>query len=63
MKLRQGAGGGLRFAFPQIQRAVFRVDLGFPLTPSDPDAETTVVAQFEQAFDVPQLMSPGLVQQ
>jgi hypothetical protein len=62
MKLRQGAGGGLRFAFPQIQRAVFRVDLGFPLTPSDPDAETTVVAQFEQAFDVPQLTSPGVVQ-
>jgi len=62
MQLRQGAGGGLRFAFPQIQRAVFRIDLGFPLTPNDPDAETTVVAQFEQAFDVPQLTSPGLVQ-
>ncbi|HEX4337457.1 MAG TPA: hypothetical protein VH062_16195 [Polyangiaceae bacterium] len=62
MKLRQGAGGGLRFAFPQIQRSVFRLDLGVPLEPSDPDAETTVVAQFEQAFDVPQLASPGLVQ-
>ncbi|HVW28304.1 MAG TPA: hypothetical protein VHC69_23235 [Polyangiaceae bacterium] len=62
MKLRQGAGAGLRLAFPQIQRSVFRVDLGFPLTPRDPDAETTVVAQFEQAFDVPQLTTPGLVQ-
>jgi hypothetical protein len=62
MKLRQGAGAGLRIAFPQIQRAVFRVDFGFPLTPNDPDAETTVTAQFEQAFDVPQLTSPGLVQ-
>ncbi len=61
MKLRQGVGGGLRFAFPQIQRSVFRVDLGFPLDPNDPDAETSVVAQFEQAFDVPQLLSPGLV--
>lgn len=62
MKLRQGAGAGVRIAFPQIQRAVFRVDMGFPLTPSDPDAETTVVAQFEQAFDVPQLTAPGVVQ-
>jgi hypothetical protein len=62
MKLRQGVGGGLRFAFPQIQRSVFRVDLGVPLEPNDPDAETSVVAQFEQAFDVPQLSSPGLVQ-
>jgi hypothetical protein len=62
LKLRQGAGGGLRFAFPQIQRSVFRIDLGVPLDPHDPDAETTVVAQFEQAFSVPGLIAPGLVQ-
>ncbi|HEX7669810.1 MAG TPA: hypothetical protein VF395_09515 [Polyangiaceae bacterium] len=62
LSMRQGAGVGLRLAFPQIQRAVFRVDLGFPLTRNDPLAETTVVAQFEQAFTVPQVTSPGLVQ-
>jgi len=60
MKLKQGVGGGLRFVFPQAQRAVFRVDLGFPLSPSDPAADTTIVAEFEQAFPVPALVSPGL---
>jgi hypothetical protein len=65
MHLRQGAGGGLRLAFPQIQRSVFRIDVGVPLDPNDPDAETTVlasfqlVAAFEQAFGVPALVSPG----
>jgi outer membrane translocation and assembly module TamA len=65
MNLRQGAGGGIRLAFPQIQRSVFRIDVGVPLDPHDPDAETTilasfqVVAAFEQAFGVPTILSPG----
>jgi hemolysin activation/secretion protein len=62
MKLKQGVGAGLRLGFPQIQRSVFRVDFGFPLTPGVPQAETTIVAQFEQAFPVPRLAAPGLVQ-
>jgi hypothetical protein len=68
MHLRQGAGVGLRLAFPQIQRSVFRIDLGVPLDPHDPYAETTVLAAFqlvgafEQAFGVPAMVSPGFGQ-
>jgi hypothetical protein len=61
LTLKHGAGAGLRFAFPQIQRSVFRIDLGFPLDRGDPAAETTLIAQFEQAFTVPQVLPPGLV--
>jgi hypothetical protein len=59
---RHGIGGGLRLAFPQIQRSVFRIDFGVPLNPNDPAAGANVVARFEQAFDVPVIVSPGLVQ-
>lgn len=34
MRLKQGTGFGLRALFPQLQRTVMRVDVGFPLTPS-----------------------------
>ncbi|HVU05193.1 MAG TPA: hypothetical protein VHE30_25770 [Polyangiaceae bacterium] len=61
MRLKQGAGGGFRFAFPQIQRSVFRIDAGVPLTRNEPLGEFTIVAQFEQAFGVPALAAPGLV--
>jgi hypothetical protein len=60
MELKKGIGGGLRFAFPQIQRSVFRIDVGVPLNPRNPYAETSVVARFEQAFGVPELIPPGL---
>ena len=62
IQLRHGVGGGLRLAFPQIQRSVFRIDFGVPLNPNDPAAGANVVARFEQAFDVPAIASPGLVQ-
>jgi outer membrane translocation and assembly module TamA len=61
LRLRHGAGGGLRVAFPQIQRSVFRIDVGVPLDPHDPAADTNVIARFEQAFGVPALSSPGLL--
>lgn len=60
--LRHGVGYGLRFAFPQIQRSVFRIDLGIPLNFSDRYANPSIVAQFEQAFGIPALAAPGLVQ-
>ena len=60
--LRHGVGGGLRVAFPQIQRSVFRLDVGVPLDPNDRYANASVIARFEQAFPVPALASPGLTQ-
>jgi hypothetical protein len=62
IQLRHGVGGGLRLAFPQIQRSVFRIDFGVPLNPNDPAAGANVVAKFEQAFDVPIISSPSLLQ-
>lgn len=58
LELRQGAGFGLRVLVPQVDRTVFRLDFGFPLSPSDAKAEATVVLRFYQAFDPPR-MSPG----
>lgn len=65
LSLKQGVGAGLRFAFPQIQRSVLRVDLAFPVGPPDPAAEQTILVKFEQAFGVPllQTIAPGYVQQ
>lgn len=61
MHLRQGAGVGLRVLLPQLDRTVLRVDFGFPLDPSDPNGEVTLVIRFHQAFDPPLLTSPALV--
>lgn len=61
IRLRHGAGGGLRLAFPQIQRAVFRLDFGVPLNRGDPYGNANVTAQFEQAFNPPGVVSPDLV--
>jgi hypothetical protein len=64
LSLKQGAGAGLRFAFPQVQRTVLRVDVAFPLTRGDPAGEDTLLVKFEQAFGMPQLqlIAPGFVQ-
>lgn len=53
LQLKQSAGMGLRLVFPQLQRAVMRVDLGFPLTlsalsPQQPKSD--LVITFDQAF-------------
>jgi hypothetical protein len=53
MQLKQSAGFGLRLVFPQLQRSVMRLDLGFPLTQGAlPPAQSHVdlVVTFGQAF-------------
>lgn len=50
LKLNHGVGVGLRVLAPQIDRVVFRVDLGVPVNPNAPGADLNVVAQFNQAF-------------
>jgi hypothetical protein len=52
---RQSAGVGFRVLFPQLDRVVFRGDIGFPLArPLDPGVPPfTASIAFEQAFPVP----------
>lgn len=53
LRPKQAVGLGLRFLAPQLDRDVFRVDVGIPL-PLDADmGEVTFVATFGQAFGVP----------
>lgn len=52
-KIHHGAGLGIRFLAPQLDREVLRVDVGFPLNPNDPLGEMTVNATFGQAFSGP----------
>jgi outer membrane translocation and assembly module TamA len=61
--LHHGAGAGLRFVFPQVERTVFRIDVGVPLGPPSAAAETTVVAQFRQAFPMSQVAPPTIIPQ
>jgi hypothetical protein len=61
-KLRQGAGVGLRVLLPQLDRDVFRIDFGFPLS-RDPAAEFTFVATFGQAFATPASLPAVLLPQ
>jgi hypothetical protein len=53
LELKHGVGGGIRFLAPQLDRDVFRVDIGFPVPFDTPLGETSVIATFEQAFPVP----------
>ena len=52
-----GAGFGLRLVFPQLERAVTRIDWGFPLTPHAYRGAIFdgLVVTFEQAFAMPRL--------
>jgi hypothetical protein len=53
LNLLHGMGVGLRFLLPELDRDVFRVDLGFPVPASSPLGETSVIATFGQAFGMP----------
>jgi hypothetical protein len=57
LRLRGSAGGGLRFLFPQLDRFVFRVDVGVPLAWNRPAgvAPVGVFATFGQAFPLYEL--------
>lgn len=49
LSLAHGVGAGLRVLLPQIDRQVFRIDLGFPVQPS-PWGQYTLTAGFRQVF-------------
>jgi hypothetical protein len=51
--LRHGVGGGIRFLIPQLDRDVFRLDVGVPVPFDAPGGEVSVIATFKQAFPVP----------
>lgn len=50
---KQAVGLGLRFLAPQLDRDVFRVDVGIPVPLDAELGEVTFVATFGQAFGVP----------
>ncbi|MBM4375636.1 MAG: hypothetical protein FJ095_11170 [Deltaproteobacteria bacterium] len=60
---KQGAGFGLRLGFPQLDRTVMRIDLGFSLTPTSGERSWLdgLVITFDQAFEMPQVTSTGVV--
>lgn len=53
LQLKHGVGAGIRFLAPQLDRDVFRIDVGVPVPFDAPGGETTVIATFGQAFLVP----------
>ncbi|AUX24718.1 membrane protein [Sorangium cellulosum] len=53
LRLKQSAGFGIRFLFPQLNRVVMRADWGFPLTRGHREADSLpgdIVVTFNQAF-------------
>jgi hypothetical protein len=50
LELKHGVGAGIRFLAPQLDRDVFRLDVGVPVPFDTPGGETTVIATFKQAF-------------
>jgi hypothetical protein len=50
LALKSSVGFGLRLVFPQLQRSVLRVDIGFPLTPGYWQGAPDVVFTFGQAI-------------
>jgi hypothetical protein len=60
--LKHGAGVGLRFLFPQLDRQAFRIDFGFPLQPHQ-QGEFTWFAGFARVFDTPAPRPPSLLPQ
>ena len=61
IRLKQSVGAGIRAVFPQLERTVARLDVGFPLVDrNEPGiAPVGVYLTFGQAFGVGQLTPPG----
>jgi hypothetical protein len=58
LKLHHGVGAGIRVLIPQLDRQVFRLDLGFPAPGSL--SQVTFFAGFYQAFGAPSLSPDSL---
>ncbi|HEX6763963.1 MAG TPA: BamA/TamA family outer membrane protein, partial [Polyangiaceae bacterium] len=58
---KQSVGIGFRALVPQLNRVVFRVDWGFPLTPGYSTFPGGVFVTFEQAFAMPALAAPTVM--
>lgn len=61
LRVKESVGVGVRALFPQLDRMVFRGDLGFPVSrgrlPSDV-APVSFYMSFGQAFDLPSVQAP-----
>lgn len=55
------AGLGLRILFPQLDRTVFRIDWGFPLSPGYSTIPGALFVTFGQAFAMPELETPTVM--
>jgi outer membrane protein assembly factor BamA len=56
LRIKQSAGFGVRFLFPQLGRTVMRADWGFPLTRGYMERDSfpgDIVLTFRQAFAMP----------
>jgi hypothetical protein len=53
LDLLHAVGGGIRFLAPQLDRDVFRIDIGTPVPFDAPRGELTIIATFGQAFGLP----------
>ncbi|HEY6556039.1 MAG TPA: hypothetical protein VI072_02155 [Polyangiaceae bacterium] len=60
LNVKHGAGAGLRVLFPQLDRTVFRVDWGVPLSPGYSTLPGSLFVTFKQAFGLPALGSPSI---
>jgi outer membrane protein assembly factor BamA len=62
LDMSQSAGFGMRALFPQLDRVVFRVDVGFPLAKGGLPpgvSPMSFFASFEQAFPMPNIQPPS----
>jgi len=62
LSLRQSAGVGLRFMFPEFDRIVLRADWGFPLSPGYSTFPGALFFTFSQAFPLPGLAAPDVIE-
>ncbi|MEP7050734.1 MAG: hypothetical protein ABJB12_10290 [Pseudomonadota bacterium] len=61
LRLKQGAGFGLRILFPEFDRIVFRADWGFPLSPGYQTFPGAFFLSFAQAFAMPHVVAPSVL--